>query len=76
MEASMTKDQLAEKLAHLDPGATLTVEEGELAQIFGAGLRADELVQAAETFAVEHRCAFSYHEHGRVVPTFEKNDIF
>jgi hypothetical protein len=72
----MTKDQLAEKLAHLDPGATLTVEEGELALIFGAGALDDEVIQAAEAFAMEHRCTFSYHEHGRVVPTFEKDDIF
>jgi hypothetical protein len=34
----MTKTELAEKLNHLDPGATLTVEQGILASLFGAGV--------------------------------------
>ena len=33
----MTKIELAEKLDHLDPGATLTVEQGVLASLFDAG---------------------------------------
>ena len=33
----MTKDELADKLNHLDPGATLRVQQVVLASLFGAG---------------------------------------
>jgi hypothetical protein len=69
----MTKTELAEKLNHLDPGATLTVEQGVLASLFGAGTLSNEAVAVIEAFALEHRCIFAY-EHGQ--PSFEKDDIF
>src|SRR3982750_3329693 len=37
IEAHMTKTELADKLNHLDPGATLRVQQGVLASLFGAG---------------------------------------
>ena len=69
----MTKTELADKLDHLDPGATLTVEQGVLASLFGAGTLSNEAVAVIEAFALEHRCNFAY-EHGQ--PSFEKDDIF
>jgi hypothetical protein len=69
----MTKTELADKLDHLDPGATLTVEQVVLASLFGAGTLTKEAVEAIEAFALEHRCIFAY-EHGQ--PSFEKDDIF
>jgi predicted ATP-dependent Lon-type protease len=69
----MTKTELAEKLNHLDPGATLTVEQGILASLFGAGTLTKEAIAMIEAFALEHRCIFAY-EHGQ--PSFEKDDIF
>jgi hypothetical protein len=69
----MTKTELADKLDRLDPGATLTVEQGVLASLFGAGTLTKEAVAVIEAFAVEHRCIFAY-EHGQ--PSFEKNDVF
>ena len=72
----MRKDELGNKLRRLDPGATLTMEERELADMFGASTLSLEVVQAIEAFALEHRCSFSHHEHGLTVPCFEKDDIF
>jgi hypothetical protein len=69
----MTKTELADKLDRLDPGATLTVEQGVLASLFGAGTLTKEAVAVIEAFAVEHHCIFAY-EHGQ--PSFEKDDIF
>ncbi len=69
----MTKDELATKLNHLDPGATLTVNEAVLASLFGDGRLSKETVAVIEAFALEHRCIFAY-EHGK--PSFEKDDIF
>ena len=69
----MTKTELADKLDHLDPGATLNVEQGVLASLFGAGTLTKEAVEAVEAFALEHRCIFAY-EHGQ--PSFEKDDVF
>ena len=71
----MTKDELADKLKHLDPGATLTVNEAVLASLFGGGLLAKEAIAMVEAFALEHRCTFSY-ERGHGMPTFERDDIF
>ena len=71
----MTKDELADKLNHLDPGATLTVKEAVLAALFGDGLLSQEAIAMVGAFALEHRCTFSY-ERGHGVPTFEKDDIF
>ena len=69
----MTKTELADKLDRLDPGATLTVEQGVLASLFGDGALTKEAVAVIEAFALEHRCIFAY-EHGK--PSFEKDDIF
>ena len=71
----MTKDELADKLNHLDPGATLRVQQVVLASLFGAGALSNEAVAVIEAFALDHRCTFSV-EHGRGTPTFEKDDIF
>ena len=70
----MTKDELVSKLNHLDPGATLTVNEAVLASLFGHGRLSKEAVAIIEAFALEHRCSFAF-EHGKG-PTFEKDDIF
>ncbi len=69
----MTKTELADKLDRLDPEATLTVEQGVLASLFGAGTLTKEAVAVIEAFALEHRCIFAY-EHGK--PSFEKDDVF
>ena len=69
----MTKTELADKLNHLDPGATLRVQQVVLASLFGAGGLSKEAVAVIDAFALDHRCTFSY-EQG--IPTFEKDDIF
>ena len=69
----MTKTELADKLDHLDPGATMIAEQVVLASLFGAGTLTKEAVAVIEAFALEHRCIFAY-EHGQ--PSFEKDDIF
>jgi hypothetical protein len=71
-EAQMNKTELADKLDHLDPGATLTVEQVVLASLFGAGTLTKEAIAVIEAFALDHRCIFAY-EHGK--PSFEKDDI-
>src|SRR4051794_22074783 len=63
MEAGMTREELASKLDHLDPGATLSVPEAALAALFGEGRLSKEAVAMIEAFALEHRCTFSV-EHG------------
>jgi hypothetical protein len=72
----MTRGQLAERLAHLDPGASLTVEEGTLAPVFGADRLTADVIQAIETFALERRCRFSLLDHDRPILCFEKEDLF
>ena len=72
----MTKEELANRLDHLDPGATLTIKESLLASLFGDGRLSQQAVQVIEAFALEHRCTFSYDRHGHGTPTFEKDDIF
>lgn len=75
----MTRDQLAEQLDHLDPGAALTVAENELAQIFGVpslSYDSQQTLHAIAAFALEHRCTFSFHQHEGAPPCFEKDDIF
>jgi hypothetical protein len=75
----MTRDQLAEKLDHLDPGASFTVPENVLAQMFGAvalSYDSQQALQAIADFALEHRCTFTFHQHEGAPPSFEKDDIF
>ena len=69
----MTKTELADKLGHLDPGATLIVEQVVLASLFGAGSLTKEVIAVIEAFALDDRCIFAF-ERGK--PTFEKDDIF
>ena len=71
----MTRNELASRLDHLDPGATLSVTEAELAALFGVGRLSKEAGAMIEAFALDHRCTFSV-QHGRGRPTFEKDDIF
>jgi len=75
----MTRDQLAERLDRLDPGASLTVPEDELAQMFGVVTLSYDSHRALRDivdFALEHRCTFSFHQHEDAAPCFEKDDIF
>jgi hypothetical protein len=75
----MTRDQLAEKLDHLDPGASFPVPKDELAQMFGAitlSYDSQQVLQTIADFALDHRCTFSFHEHEGAVPCFEKDDVF
>lgn len=76
MEYPMTRDQRSERLARLDPGASLTVEESALAPLFGAEQLTADVIQAIEAFALEHRCRFSLPDHDRAIPCFEKDDLF
>ena len=69
----MTREELASKLDHLDPGATLKVTETVLSSLFGDGRLSKEALAMVEAFALDHRCTFSV-EQG--TPTFEKDDIF
>ena len=71
----MTKDELAGRLNHLDPGATLTVKETDLAILFGDGRLTKEAVAVVEAFALDHRCTFFVESRTRT-PMFEKDDIF
>jgi hypothetical protein len=72
----MTRDDLADRLHHLDPGATLSVEPGVLAEAFGSGSLTQEIIEAIEAFALEHRCMFIPDAQGGHVPTFEKDDVY
>jgi hypothetical protein len=72
-QTQMTKTELADKLDHLDPGATLVIEQAALASLFGAGSLTKEVIAVIEAFALDHRCIFAF-EHGK--PSFEKDDIF
>jgi hypothetical protein len=79
MEARMIKEDLAQKLDHMDPGATLTVPEDVLAHIFGEvtlSYDSQETLRHIAEFALEHRCTFSFHEHEGAVPFFQKDDVF
>jgi hypothetical protein len=79
MEARMTKEDLAQKLDQMDPGATLAVAEDLLARMFGevtlSYASQDALGRIAD-FALEHRCTFSFHEREGAVPCFQKDDVF
>ncbi|WP_134499691.1 hypothetical protein [Microvirga pakistanensis] len=75
----MTRDELADKLDHLDPGATITVPKEVLARIFDeATLSYDsqEALRRITDFALEYQCSFSFHEHEDAVPCFQKDDVF
>lgn len=75
----MIKEDLAQKLDHMDPGSTLTVPEDMLARIFGEvtlSYDSQEALRRIAEFALEHRCTFSFHEHEGAVPCFQKDDVF
>jgi len=79
MEVRVTRDQLSEKLDHLDPGATLTVPEEVLARIFDVAAlsyNAHDALRRVADFALEHSCTFSFHEREGAIPCFQKDDIF
>ena len=75
----MIKEDLARKLDHMDPGATLTVPDNVLAQMFSEvtlSYDSPEALRRIADFALEHRCTFSFHEHEGAVPCFQKDDVF
>ena len=75
----MTRDQLAERLDGLDPGATFTIPEDALAQMFGVitlSYGSQQALQAITDFALQHRCTFSFHQQEGAVPSFQKDDVF
>jgi len=72
----MTRDELADKLHHLDPGATLTIEPGVLAAAFGSETLTPSIIEAIEAFALEHRCTFTPDAAGGHHPVFEKDDVY
>ena len=75
----MTREQLAEHLDRLDPGATLTLPEDVLAQMFGVmGLSygSQQALQDISDFALQHRCTFSFRQQEGAVPSFQKDDVF
>ena len=51
----MTRQEIAEKLDHLDPGAALKVDRAVLRAAF-ADASARDLIGVLEAFAAEHRC--------------------
>ena len=72
----MTKDDLADRLHHLDPGASLTIDEAVLAQVFEANTLNQGVVEAIEAFALERRCTFLHDPLRQHAPTFDKDDVF
>ena len=72
----MTRDELADRLHHLDPGATLSIEPGVLAEAFGSGALTQDIIKAIEAFALEHRCTFTPDAQGGHISTFEKDYIY
>ena len=75
----MTREQLGEALDRLDPGATFTVPEDGLAQMFGVislSYKSQQALQAIASFALRHRCTFSFHQQEGAVPSFRKDDVF
>jgi hypothetical protein len=72
----MTREELADRLDRLDPGAVLRLDDRLLAEVFGETRLEAELARRVEEFALEHRCTFLWHEHGQVAPCFEKDDVF
>src|ERR671921_2772035 len=54
----MTRQELAQKLDHLDPGAALKVDRAVLRAAF-ADASAKDMIGVLEAFAAEHRCSFS-----------------
>jgi hypothetical protein len=72
----MTKDELTDRLHHLDPGASLTMDEAVLAEVFGTDALNQRVIEAIEAFALEHRCTFLHDPTQQQPPTFDKDDVF
>jgi hypothetical protein len=72
----MTRDELADRLHHLDPGAALTLAPDVLGRAFESETLMPEVVAAIKAFALEHRCSFVYDAARGQQPTFEKDDIY
>jgi hypothetical protein len=71
----MTRQELAQKLDHLDPGAALKVDRAVLRAAF-ADASARDLMGVLEAFAAEHRCTFSPADERESCGCFEKDDVF
>ena len=71
----MNRQELAEKLDHLDPGAALKVDRAVLTAAF-ADASARDLIGVLEAFAAEHRCTFSPPDQRESCGCFEKDDVF
>jgi hypothetical protein len=71
----MTRQELAHKLDHLDPGAALKIDRGVLRAAF-ADTSATDLTGVLEAFAAEHRCSFSPPDERESCGCFEKDDVF
>jgi hypothetical protein len=74
----MTRDELADKLHRLDPGASLIVGEDVLARIFNVvtlSQASHEALKSISDFALEHDCTFSLYPQTGGAPCFHKNDI-
>jgi hypothetical protein len=71
----MTRQELAQKLDHLDPGAALKVDRAVLRAAF-ADASARDLTSVLEAFAAEHRCTFSPPGERESCGCFEKDDVF
>ena len=71
----MTRQEIAQKLDHLDPGAALKVDRAVLRAAF-ADASAKDLIAVLEAFATEHRCSFSPPDEHESCGCFEKDDVF
>jgi hypothetical protein len=71
----MTRQELAQKLDHLDPGAALKVDRAVLRAAF-ADASAKDMIGVLEAFAAEHRCTFSPPDERENCGCFEKDDVF
>jgi len=71
----MTKQELGQKLEHLDPGATLKIE-GDILRAAFADTAGRDLVPVVEAFAVVYRCSFSPARQDDTCVCFEKDDVF
>jgi hypothetical protein len=72
----VSKDELADRLHHLDPGASLAIDDAVLVQAFGIDALNQSTVEAIEAFALDHRCTFLHDPTRQHPPTFEKDDVF
>ncbi len=74
----MTREELAAKLHHLDPGASLILEKDELVRAFNVASLSQathEDLRTISNFALEHDCMFVFNAKVGAAPRFEKNDI-